>query len=147
MARGKRLAIATSATMAAMVVLASASMRGANIAFPQNLGSIPVPPHIRNMDRRTRRRATQKADRRMCAEHNRRRNASKRREHRQAQDPGRAKVDAVIRSMTNWQLTQFQKAGNTRRECALEVAKEYAAMPHWKAVSLAGVVPQAGGVW
>ncbi len=146
MARGKRLAIATSVTMAAMIALASSAMRGANIAFPQNLGSIPVPPHIRNMDRRTRRRAVQKAERRITARHGRLVRMAKRRERREAQDKGRVEVDAVIRSMTNWQLTQFQRAGNTRRECALEVAVEYAAMPHWKSVTPATFIP-AGGVW
>ncbi len=146
MARGKRLAIATSATMAAMITLASLSMRGVNIAFPQNLGSIPVPPHIRNMDRRTRRRAVQKAERRIIAQRRRTVRMAKRRAHREAQDKERVEVDAVIRSMTNWQLTQFQKAGKTRRECTLETATDYAGMPHWKAAARVRDA-YCGGVW
>ena len=123
--------------MAAMITLVGASMRGANVALPQNLSSLPLPPYVRMMDRRVRRRAAQKAARRICAEDNRRRNVSKRKALRQGRDHECIEVDAVICSMMNWQLNQFHRAGHTRRGCTLVVATKYATMLYWKAVNRA----------
>ena len=85
--------------LAAATALA-AMMRGTQPAFPTNRHFLPKPPHVRNITPRQER-----------ARENQRNQAANRRRRAEMFDPNGTAQQVVIAKMTNWQRSQWGRAG------------------------------------
>ena len=84
----------------AAITALSAMVRGAEPAFPSNRPFLPNPPHERDITRRQQR-----------ARNNQSNQADNRRKRAGLRDPDEAALQHQINGMTNWQRSQWGRAG------------------------------------